>query len=1080
MQEDYKIPFGINFADLFKGFKQIDEQLLQTEKISEETGKAMKGDFEKVSKAADELKLKLKGDAEAAQLLRQTARDLGKDLSAAFSVKGKGREIEELVSKFQTELVKVGKNSKFNLDVVFNKATIQELANSVGKSSEEFKVLNQVVQNAKTQLATLDPKTEEFVNLNQQIQLASGLLDGFGEAEKIAETGSKSLKTQLRQLKADLAAMELAGQGGTEKFVQMSIKAGELEDQIGDVSSRVRVLASDTKYLDAGVEAVTALAGGFAVAQGAAALFGDENEQVNEALKKVTAAMAILQGIQAVANALNKDSTLNVLLFSRAQAAQVVTTEAVTAATVGEAVATESATVATQGFTAALLANPFTAIAVLLAAVVVGLIALASNSGEAEAAAKSLNDELDRQNRLLNVDEAGLKRRNDLLVAQAKAQGKTEAEISKIQEQNNEKLLDLSRKYEEEQRQLYNKSLQDKNLASEEFKKISDSYAAAQEKTLELETQNEVKRLENQASNNKKGAEDSKKYTDQLNKDAEQRKKISDQVLNFTKVLQAAQLSTMKEGFDKQRKQAEIQAEQQIADLNKEKALSIEAEKTRSEAISEIKKVLANELNEIDKDEIKTRFDLELSAAQQLIGFRKDSLEKELNQINVDKAAKEEAIKTEFKDEQELRESLLQALDEQTSRLRKEAALNFKIQRIENEQELEVLSAELLAGYADKPIAIEEAKQQEILRIQIKYQKEKLEALRLAGGEENALAIKQAEAVVGQLEAALKKSGEQKNFDLFTILGLDKKFTTEQKAEIESGIKAAFQGLKSSYKEITDYFIEQSQREIDARTEKIDVIDNEIQDLKDKLEKEKSYKEEGLAYSTANIEADIALKEEQKNEEIRIRNEALEEQRNIQKIQLALDTAAQASNMVTAITNIIKGLTKVDPTGISAAIAVTAMIGAFVLSKVKALQAINETPKFEFGGKVGGKRHSQGGTLIEAEVDEYVINRKSAIKYEPILKALNEDNFTDESLRRLLENTGVNLSSDDAERGVFESKQYDAAMGVVPFDLKSEYLGSIDGNISLLVSSEKRKIQTWEDDQFYYSKKGNKTTKKKK
>jgi hypothetical protein len=48
-----------------------------------------------------------------------------------------------------------------------------------------------------------------------------------------------------------------------------------------------------------------------------------------------------------------------------------------------------------------------------------------------------------------------------------------------------------------------------------------------------------------------------------------------------------------------------------------------------------------------------------------------------------------------------------------------------------------------------------------------------------------------------------------------------------------------------------------------------------------------------------------------------------------------------------------------------------------------------QPPKFADGGMVGGQLHSSGGTLIEAERGEYVINRQSTSDYLPSLKVLN-------------------------------------------------------------------------------------------
>ena len=104
--------------------------------------------------------------------------------------------------------------------------------------------------------------------------------------------------------------MALAGQEGTEAFRKMEVEAGKLKDQIGDTSQRIKNLASDTRNIDTFVAAVQGITAGFQIAQGAAALFGSENEDLQKALLKVQGAMALANGVQQVANLLNKDSIL--------------------------------------------------------------------------------------------------------------------------------------------------------------------------------------------------------------------------------------------------------------------------------------------------------------------------------------------------------------------------------------------------------------------------------------------------------------------------------------------------------------------------------------------------------------------------------------------------------------------------------------------------------------------------------------------------------------------------------------------------------------------------------------------------
>jgi chromosome segregation ATPase len=72
-------------------------------------------------------------------------------------------------------------------------------------------------------------------------------LKKFGvEAEQAVKKHS-SLRSQLREVREELARLEQSGQANTKKFRELSASAGQLQDQIGDTSNRIRVLASDTK-----------------------------------------------------------------------------------------------------------------------------------------------------------------------------------------------------------------------------------------------------------------------------------------------------------------------------------------------------------------------------------------------------------------------------------------------------------------------------------------------------------------------------------------------------------------------------------------------------------------------------------------------------------------------------------------------------------------------------------------------------------------------------------------------------------------------------------------------------------------
>jgi hypothetical protein len=140
--------------------------------------------------------------------------------------------------------------------------------------------------------------------VTKEIVLEVGLKDSTGQ-------GAESAKKRLRDLQRALVDLAVAGQENSEEFRKLEAEAGELSDTIGDVSQRVKNLGSDTKNIEAFTQAVQGVAAGFQIAQGAAALFGEENEDIQKAMLQVNATMAIANGIQQVTVLLQKESAIS-------------------------------------------------------------------------------------------------------------------------------------------------------------------------------------------------------------------------------------------------------------------------------------------------------------------------------------------------------------------------------------------------------------------------------------------------------------------------------------------------------------------------------------------------------------------------------------------------------------------------------------------------------------------------------------------------------------------------------------------------------------------------------------------------
>jgi hypothetical protein len=170
---------------------------------------------------------------------------------------------------------------------------------------------------------------------------------------------------------------------------------------------------------------------------------------------------------------------------------------------------------------------------------------------------------------------------------------------------------------------------------------------------------------------------------------------------------------------------------------------------------------------------------------------------------------------------------------------------------------------------------------------------------------------------------------------------------------------------------------------------------NELNKKLEAIDIEKQALEKQTADQLAQL--DVRLKAGKTNDEqaARQREVILAAQKKKEDILKVKAFEAQKTADIRAIEiNAIVGIAKTfaqmgfTPAGLIAVAALTAssIVGIAEIRKKK-------PPKFAKGGEIGGKSHSEGGTLIEAENGEYVINKNSYSKHSDATKAINGDYF---------------------------------------------------------------------------------------
>lgn len=172
------------------------------------------------------------------------------------------------------------------------------LDKSIKEISKDGKITAKELADIKKQANDVGKELGESVKKGDLLKLA-----------KDAETTTKqftSLKAELRFLKQQITSGELQG----KDLEKATLRAAKLTDEIGDLSIKLRTLSSDTRVFDTMVEGARLAAGAFSVAQGAISLFGVENENLQKALIKLNAVMAISQGLQELQTLTQKETAI--------------------------------------------------------------------------------------------------------------------------------------------------------------------------------------------------------------------------------------------------------------------------------------------------------------------------------------------------------------------------------------------------------------------------------------------------------------------------------------------------------------------------------------------------------------------------------------------------------------------------------------------------------------------------------------------------------------------------------------------------------------------------------------------------
>lgn len=1059
---------------------------------------------------------------EATQFLAENFTGVTETLSNASAIlTGNIEDTKEEISIIKADIELIEESLKGMAPGAAMAESMRELGSAKNALAEEEAALADYENQLKQTDSAQKDLTKTLSDARKAVELLTVEEIGLNSAFEDVYGDLKPLTTRLGELEDRMYEMALAGKQNTQEFRELQEEAIRYRQTIQQVDAAVDTFAKNSAVLDIAVEAAQGLTGAFAAVQGAAALLGGESEQVQEALLKVTAAMSVMQGVQQVASLLNRNSAISALLLRNATVAKTAATVADTAATEGQTVATRTMTVATRAASVALKGLGIGLIIGLISYLVTNWDKLTAAVNKFLPAGESVGKLFDTitsyavgvgnaifqylitpftaVTALISGDLEGFK--NAIVDGYSFKKNFTDA--FNDQELENEKAH--QRELEAARIEADARDLERRRNRGEDVSKLEEDLQRRRVANLEAnskayeEEQRKLEDLEDAALKRRndeiiKAGEEAKKLSEEAAKEAtERRKKELAQVEEYTNAVRDMRIAGIKDAGERERAEIDATFQARLDALEKEPALTEEARKLQIDLEIEAVEERNRRIEDLERNLAKEQLEIRMAAQEMLAGLGEESRDNELKLLEIDHERRKEAITEQFKNEEGLRTELLAALTESTERERRRILAEWGERNLREEEERQILAIELAGEYAKRSERTERQKQIAILETKVEFAQRYIDSLLASGADESSLEVLQARKALKDLRDGLEdeiKANQNRGFNLFEFLGLD--LEDDQKQAIEK----AGSIIGSNLKQVTDLIIQQYDRQIEKQQEAIDQTNDEINDLEDRLEDEKKLREDGFANNVAIIEAEIVEKKRQRDEEIKQQEEMIAKREQMQRAEMALDTAVQLVNLTTASTEIFKALAGIPFVGIPLAIATVAtMFGAFTAAKIKAAEAIGQTKKYGHGGWIDGKPHSQGGKkyysdsgdVTELEKNEFVVRRKQALKYSNLLEAINKGNFTgfdvnDHGLREMLSGMGISMLEDSSRKGLEEAKRVEANKYLVTVNMPSNdaELKDIAANMRFLAQRERERRESWEDDKYVYLKEGNKTTRIKK
>lgn len=753
-----------SITKLINQLDQLSDAYMNTLKNIKSEAITVKAALEGVSGATENGRKTIRGASTDTDKLTRAAKDL------AFAESENAKRLAELkqAQKEANELNKLTTRLNQSAEGSYNRLSAQYSINKIYLNNMTVEE-REATEEGRKLVAETKAIYEEMKRLQEATGKTSLNVGNYSDA-------AKGLTTQIENQTKQLALLRLEGKQGTAEYQQLSKETAMLRDAVKDATDEITRMASDTSNLDAVLGLAAGASGGFAAFTGAMELFGAESEDVQEAQKKLQAAIAITTGVQAIQNAVQKQSAI-MLGISRLQMAALSKAQVYNRlVTMQGTKATLAATIAQKAFNLIAAANPYVLLALALVTVVGALVLFASNTDKSAKNQQKLNEaqkvwldyletEATEINRVSNERVAQLNRELNV----AKARNASLSETRKIEDE----ILAERTKAHNKSVGFYGQELNDLEANRAKLKQLNDmlvqlnnAKARGDKKVYidvdldgkidKVKVDEAIDAVQGQIDNTGRavdiavnlkteGADLDAERKIQAAQRANENRNAAKAETDILRKAEDARIALIKNSFDQQRAQRQAANSRAIADiqlqLRTETNLTVKARKALNDQIVLLREQLAVDMVDIANQQRAAELSAQRATQDAQIALMAEGAEKQREQLRVEYERQIQDINTRLETERGLTETQVAELLNQQLLLQQQYAKSLG----ELNDQITIDQMQAAADRTQLQLdAAREGSQEEInLRIQLLQQQR---AIELAQNRQLAEDVRQSEA----------------------------------------------------------------------------------------------------------------------------------------------------------------------------------------------------------------------------------------------------------------------------------------------------------------------------------------------